>query len=152
MKTMIPLALVFVGALFAAEPAVGDWSGEVAAAKPFLLEVRFSESATALENPPEEFLQSARRVDVAVAESDAGFLSSSDGGLTFTIRRSGTAFLTQLRLVMPERVGEVASQRTVNTRTVLAEGKWTQLGATSRSLDGGAPKFFYVFARVVKNG
>ena len=143
MKAILFFSFLGVGALFAGEVApAADWSSEVAASKPYLLEVRFAESAFALKSAPDSFLESARRLGVGVAETDSGYLSSSDAGMTYKIRKAGTSFSTELRMVI--------SNRTPNTRLALREDRWTLVAEQQQELGGSAPQFFYVFARVSK--
>jgi len=146
-KTILLFAFLCVGALFAGEVApVSDWSGEVATSKPYLLEVRFAESASALQSAPDSFLQSARHIGIGVTEADAGYLSSSDAGMIYKIWKAGTSFSTELRMV----ISNGTSNLTLNTRLALREDQWTLVSEQQQNLGGSAPRFFYVFARVSK--
>ena len=143
MKAIILIAVLGFGTLFAAEPSsVGARSSEVAVSKPYFLEVRFVESATVLKEPSDGFIQAARGVGVAVAESDSGEVAASEAGIAYKIKKSGSTFPTELRVTV--------ANRTVNTRIALPEDRWTLVSEGTRS--GSSTEFFYLFARVSKKG
>ncbi|MBC7367631.1 MAG: hypothetical protein H7343_12620 [Undibacterium sp.] len=140
-KTILTLAVMFSGTLFA---ATSDWSSDIAVSKPYLLEIRFAESATALKSPSDIFLKNAQSVGVAITENDAGYLRSSEIELTYKIRKAGAVFPTQLRFVI--------ANRTANTGVSPQENTWTRVTEDQISVNNEAPKIFYFFARVLKNG
>ena len=143
MKAITLIAVLGVGTLFATEASsVAARSGGVAISKPYFLEIRFAESATALKEPSDSFIQAARGLRIAVTESDSGEVSSSEASVTYKIKKSGSTFPAELRVTV--------ANRTVNTRIALPEDRWTPVSEGSRG--GSSTEFFYLFARVSKKG
>ncbi len=141
MRTILTLAIIFACTLSA---STSNWSGDIAVSKPYLLEIRFAESAPALESPSFIFLKNAQSVGIAITENDAGYLRSSEIELTYKIRKAGAVFPTQLRFVI--------ANRTANTGVSLQENTWTRVTEHQISVNNEPPKIFHLFARVLKNG
>jgi hypothetical protein len=85
-----------------------------------------------------------------VAETDAGQFSTSDGAMTFKIKKSGTSFLLEMVLAISNRSGVTALPHTMDPRISLAEGQWTLVGRSEQSSNSVARHFFHIFARVSK--
>jgi hypothetical protein len=141
---LLALSLLALTCTHAAEPAdpfggaAPSWTEQVAAQKPYRLQIACAEIATTQtsahqpakpDHPKtlvtDEFLKTAKITTIAVGATDLGKVIREDGvEITYKISRKGTEFALSFNLKSKGTEG----RREINTDLVLIESTWLEMG------------------------
>jgi hypothetical protein len=119
-----------------------SWTDQIAAQKPYRLQIACAEIATTQPSAPApakplhadalvtaEFLKAAKITTIAVAANDSGNVGREDGvEITYKIERKGTEFALTFNLKSKGAEG----RREINTDLVLIESTWCGMGGLER--------------------
>ncbi len=129
-------------------------TNDVDKAKPYALEILYGEVATPLKPvgggspliPTQEFFAHAKKISIAIAQSDQGKISSTGASVVYHVDQAGKqndTFWVYI-IVRTPTVGKAE----LKTRLLVNKDVWNVFGGSTSDSSEGAKKYFYWAVRI----